>query len=280
MPALKLDLFRGLEGLPSPPFQLLKVLDEVGEASTRDFNVCRVIQNDPSMACRILKTANTRLYGYPSKILSLQQAAGLLGPGPIKSIVLTTPMLERFTGNAAPQTEMNGIGPWRHMAVTAMIAGCLGKLLPHMEPDVCYTAGLIHDIGKIALAAHHPGLLAEIVRRVKQTGVPFRQAEREIIGVSHADIAAELAAAWAFPELLTDALKTFSHWPAARSGNNLAGALYLADYLANDWGFDDGVEHNAAPLPREILPRLGVSAGDLEQWMPELRETAQYAAED
>lgn len=92
----KLDLqpFIGCDSLPTLPDQISRVLDETSRASAMDYNIVQIIQFDPAIASRVLQVSNSALYGYPSQIGSLQQAAGLLGPGVIKSIILTTPIFE------------------------------------------------------------------------------------------------------------------------------------------------------------------------------------------
>ncbi|MFQ5715854.1 MAG: HDOD domain-containing protein [Nitrospinales bacterium] len=279
MAKFKLEFFRDLEGLPSPPFQILKVLDEVAKASLEDFNIVRIVQNDPAIACRILKTANAPLYGYSSKILSLQQAGGLLGPAPVKNIALTSPVLERF-GIHHAKYQLDCMRLWRHISATAMIAGGLGMLIPNMQGDLCYTAGLIHDIGKIALMVHFPEVMSESIKLAVQNHMPLTQAETERIALSHADIGAAMAENWRFPDVLIKAIKNFPCENALETGDKLAGVVCLAEYLANDWGFHDGVDRNPNSLPGELLDLLGIGDKDLEQWEPALKQNAEFSAEE
>lgn len=279
MANLKLEFFRDLEGLPSPPFQILKVLDEVARASLEDFNIVRIVQNDPAIACRILKTANAPLYGYSSKILSLQQAGGLLGPAPVKNIVLTSSVLERF-GIYHAKYPLDCMRLWRHISAAAMIAGGLGMLIPHMKGDLCYTAGLIHDIGKIALMVYFPEIMSESIQRAAQNHISLTQAETETTDLSHADIGAAMAESWRFPDILIKALKNSPCGNALETGDKLAGVVCLAEYLANDWGFHDGVDRNSNPLPGELLDLLGIGDQDLEKWEPALKQNAEFSAEE
>ena len=86
MTSLTLDRFRSLKYLPSLPEQIDNVLIATGTSSSMDYSIVEMIQYDPAMALAVLKVANTPIYGYPGQISSLQQAAGLLGPGAIKNI--------------------------------------------------------------------------------------------------------------------------------------------------------------------------------------------------
>ena len=86
-----LEWLRLVKSLPSPPEQINHVLVAIDSSSSVDYNIVEIIQYDPSMALSVLKVANSPLYGYSTKISSLQQAADLLGTGTIKDIILRTP---------------------------------------------------------------------------------------------------------------------------------------------------------------------------------------------
>ncbi|MCH7622489.1 MAG: HDOD domain-containing protein, partial [Nitrospinae bacterium] len=118
----KVDEFVTAEGLPSLPGQILNILDELGRTSAMDYTVLQKIQYDPAIALSVLKAANSPLYGYASRISSLQQAAGLLGPGAIRNIVLTTPILERYQDNGGLHSPLDHSRLWLHMTVTAALA--------------------------------------------------------------------------------------------------------------------------------------------------------------
>ena len=94
-----LDWFRTIKSLPSLPVQMNSVFVATGSTSSMDYNLVEIIQYDPSMALSVLKVANSPVYGCSNKISSLQQAAGILGPGTIKNIIFRTPILEQYLTN-------------------------------------------------------------------------------------------------------------------------------------------------------------------------------------
>ena len=152
-----LDWFRTIKNLPSLPEQINSLLVATGSTSSMDYNIVEIIQYDPSMALSVLKVANSPVYGYSGKISSLQQAAGLLEPGTIKNIILRTPILGRHLTNR----PIDFSDLWVHCGATASLSGDLGRLIGGLELDVCFTAGLIHDAGIIALSAYYPKELAK-----------------------------------------------------------------------------------------------------------------------
>ncbi|MFQ5449543.1 MAG: HDOD domain-containing protein [Nitrospinaceae bacterium] len=276
----KIEAFRQLEGLPSPPGQILMVLEAIGRNSALDYNIVQMIQYDPGIALRVLKAANTPLYGFPARIASLQQAAGLLGPGAIRNIVMTTPVLERFQNNGAADLVIDFSRLWQHSTVTGALAGCLGNHVEGMETDVCFTAGLIHAAGKIALAVYHPRTLAKMIQQAARKKVPLTQVEQETLGYSHADVAAEMTRAWGFPQSLVHALGCCFPTPRQVPGDRLAGVIGLARFLADQWGFGDGMEAAPPDSAEGFFPLLNITGKDLEAWTPELREYASHAASE
>ena len=156
-----LDWFRTIKNLPSLPEQINSLLVATGSTSSMDYNIAEIIQYDPSMALSVLKFANSPVYGYSGKISSLQQAAGLLEPGTIKNIILRTPILGRHLTNRQNDTPIDFSDLWVHCGATASLSGDLGRLIGGLESDVCFTAGLIHDAGIIALSAYYPKELAK-----------------------------------------------------------------------------------------------------------------------
>lgn len=276
MGTIQLEQFGNLSSLPSLPSQILSVLDEVGRASTMDYNIVRMIQYDASIACRVLKVANDPLYGYHRKIGSLQQASALLGPGVIKNTILTTSLLERFAKhNYVGKIDYPRI--WLHSSVTAAIAGCLGHLLRDIEADVCFTAGLIHDIGKIALAVDHPDVFIEILELAGKEKISLARAEQKVLGFCTADISAVMTKHWGFPETLVEALANCSRPEPAKITSALSAILKLAKSLTITWGYADGMETCYPHQSEEAIAVLKIE--NLETWKPELQEYANYVVE-
>ena len=143
---LELDAFIQWEGLPSLPSQLIKTIDQVGTSSSMDYDIVEKIKYDVAIACRILKQANSQLYGYAGKISSLQQACGLLGLEMIKNIVFTTPALELFQDKELnPELSIDFSRQWKSLVVSAVISEWLGNQQIEMDSDVCFVAGFCRE---------------------------------------------------------------------------------------------------------------------------------------
>jgi len=235
-----LSRFRDCEALPSPSAQVARVLDKAAHASAMDYNIVQIIQYDPAIAARVLKIANSPLYGYESQIGSLQQAAGLLGPGVIKSIILTTPILEIWDGLLVEyKSRIDYTRLWQHASATGAIAGGLGSAWNGFETDVCFTAGLLHDLGKIALAVFEPLEFVGACEAARAQNKPLVEMQKQRLGFTHLDVGRELAWAWKFPGQLVATLEEGSA-PPVDAADHLGSLVTLAGNLADQWGFDDG----------------------------------------
>lgn len=272
MERLDLTPFLECETLPTLPDQISRVLDETGRASAMDYNIVQIIQFDPAIASRVLQVANSTLYGYPSQIGSLQQAAGLLGPGVIKSIILTTPIFERFEGeDAIHRAGIDYYRLWRNSAAVGAVAGALGGQFEGFESDVCFTSGLLHDLGKISLAVLKPEAFQECYEQSKKQGRSMLEVEQEILGITHVEIQLAMAANWGFPE----ALKSRRH-QNKNGGSGVPELVELAKGLTEQWGFDDdlGLELEDTEYMSSLCSALGYSLQDVKARESELKNYA------
>ncbi len=274
-----LDTFQDVQSLPTLPEQIAKVLDEVSRTTSMDYNLLHVIQYDPCIASRILAVANAPVYGYGGKVDSLQQAAGLLSPSLVNSLILTTPILELHRSRFRNlEKKLDCIESWIHSAVTSQLAGFLGTRAEKVEADVCLTSGLLMDIGKLAIKMYYPKEMFAAAKFSKQNQIPLDAVLHEQLGFSHHDVSAVLAQKWNYPESMVALLQ--SPESDQKGGSSTVGSVVLlAKLLAEEWGFGDGL---GVPLtlPRwELMEKVGISQSDLSQWEDAMKRLAQQIAE-
>ncbi|NIQ03123.1 MAG: HDOD domain-containing protein, partial [Nitrospinaceae bacterium] len=209
---------------------------------------------------------------YAERITSLHQAAGLLGPGAIRNLVLTTPILERFQDPVYVEREMDFQKIWLHASVTGALAGSLAGRIGNLEPDVCFTAGLIHPVGTIALAVHHPRILLEVLQLAEKQGGSRVDAERRVLGFTHAEVAADMAAAANFPPALVQSVRSLAASEGEDEGPSMGALVQLARSLAIEWGYADGLGREVPVDRKRLLAVFKISAGDLIKWTPQLKE--------
>ena len=269
-----LDWFRNIKNLPSLPEQINSVLVATGSTSSMDYNIVEIIQYDPSMALSVLKVANSPVYGYSGKISSLQQAAGLLGPGAIKNIILRTPILERHLIN---DTSIDFNDLWVHCGTTASLSGGLGRLIGGLDSDVCFTAGLIHDAGVIALSAYCPKELAKAFETSHNEKICLLDAEKKVFGFNSSDVSMELMSAWNFPDSLLDLFRSDDKDNKSGWVSKPIAVVVLAKLLLKEWGYLGCSQMQEDPDKEKLLQFLNVTTDDLSNWEDELRKYVMLA---
>ena len=272
-----LDWFRTIKSLPSLPEQINSVLVATGSTSSMDYNIVEIIQYDPSMALSVLKVANSPVYGYSGRISSLQQAAGLLGPGAIKNIILRTPILERYLTNRQNDTPIDFSDLWMHCGMTASLSGGLGRLIGGLESDVCFTAGLIHDTGVIALSAYCPKELAKAFETSQNEKICLLDAEKKVFGFNSSDLSMELMNAWNFPESLLDLYRSGDKDNKSSWISKPIAVVVLAKLLLKEWGYPSCSHMQREPDKERLLQFLEITTDDLSNWEVELRKYVMLA---
>ncbi len=170
------------------------------------FQIAEYIEKDYNLTIKLLKLANSAFYGFPRKISTVKQALMFLGVNVLKILVITIPAFE------AIQKENYEL--WEHLTGVATCAKIIAEQTNISDPieiATIATAGLLHDIGKIIEIFIFKEEFQKIVSSTSQEKT-FYQAEKETIGIDHAEIGAFLMNQWIFPENLIEPV-LFHHNP-------------------------------------------------------------------
>jgi putative nucleotidyltransferase with HDIG domain len=213
--------------------------------------------------------------GLPEPVDHLSDAVSRLGFNEIYRLVAVV------VGKGTLGTAQQGYGMltgelWRHSVVTAVAAKILALTLGQDE-NLAFTAALLHDIGKLvlspAVANSYPGM----ARAIGLTGSSFLEAEKNIIGVEHAEVGGRLLAQWSFPENLVQAVWHHHDPIQARPYEQLAACVHLADMIAHAMGHGHGLQSHAVRGRGEALEILEISPREIESLVIET-DTALKAA--
>ncbi len=225
------DLVKGSIKLVSLPEIFIKINEMVDDPSSSASDVGRVITQDPALTARLLKIANSPLYGFPSRIDTVSRAITIIGMRGIRDLVLATSTIGIFSRLSSDFLDMDNF--WRH----SIYCGVLARLLAgqcnvlHVEPF--FIGGLLHDIGQLIILNKLPEMAREAHLRAKDSNLPLTEMEREVIGFDHAEVGAELLRFWRLPVNILDAV-AYHHRPAAAEDAPVNAALvHIANYFAS-----------------------------------------------
>ncbi len=242
-----------LKLLPSLPAVVSDLLASFANDDIDIEHVARQIAHDQALAARVLRVANSSFYGLQNKVATIHEAVVVLGFRAVRSMVLAIGMsgllrADRCRGFDANAYQLHGIG----VAMAALeLAGPAG-----VNRDLGFTAGLLHDIGKLALAANFPVEYAEVLVYRKKHDCFTVVAERDLLGIDHCEVGGLLAEAWHFPAALREAV-TGHHAPAANTADSLANLVHVADVTAYALELEGGDRAAVMPMDRVAWQRLG-----------------------
>ena len=247
-----------LATLPSTIIQLLSLLEDTTTCAQR---VQEVIERDPSMTANVLKLANSAYYGVRRTISNVREALVMLGNRAVTTLAFATGMAPVLRHDLVAY-GLDRDEYWRHSVIAAAAASRAADLCGNGRwRTQAFTAGLVHDIGKLVIDATLVVRSEELL--VDTVGRDLRTRERNLLGFDHAEVGAALAEAWGFPEILVAAVG-FHHDPTrAPEPGPVVRAVAVGDLVSRAL-----TENPEDPWTGEItrgLLRLGCETGDFEQ---------------
>ena len=227
-----------IDDLPTIPHTLHKVLNSLDEVSTSAKTLEEIISSDPIMAAKVLRLANSPLYGAAGEVNSIDRAVVLLGFEEVKNLVIGLSLTSSFPGDLGVEgLEANAL--WIHAIGVGTAAKMLGSRIKGVVPEELFTAGLIHDIGRFVMCLHFPQETKELIEICQKRGCPLAKAELEY-GLSHSEIGAYLATKWGLSDQIIS-ITRYHHFPKSAGPDALvAYIVFLADMLCHKlqlgWG--------------------------------------------
>ncbi|MGA9527231.1 MAG: HDOD domain-containing protein [Terriglobales bacterium] len=235
--ALQEKIWRPEDVPPFPPVAL-KALKLMAGTDTSLIELCNLIRTDTAFTTEVLRLANSPLVAFSKNVTNVTQASMLLGFRRLRSMVITVGLRAYLAEPFTPLLK----SCWRHSLATAMIAERAAKACA-LDKDFAYTAGVMHDIGRVVLAVSMPAEYARVVAQGADQPRDVLAVERACCGIDHCEAGRTLVRVWALPEGFASI--TACHHvpdPAARETDSVVS---LSCLLADSLGF--GVVSYRAP---------------------------------
>ncbi len=231
-----------LQPLPAVASKILQ-LTEDDRFSAHE--LATVIASDQALTSRLLRLANSAYYGASRKIGTVRDAVVLLGFRTVRQVSLASCMLD----NPRPLTNLRYDDFWQFSIATGLLAEILARV-EGQHQDVAFTAGVVHNIGLLALDQHRPHLLGEVVTRARQQTETLHQAQRGLMGFTDTDLGGALTEHWNFPAPLCNAVREHSRsLDSPPEDGTLAAIVARARIFARSYGMSDGLAERPDPRP-------------------------------
>lgn len=241
--------------LHSPPSLYLKILDTLRSPYASVDDISAAISNDLSLSTKILETVNTSQYGFGKDFTKIPDAVATLGISCVTTLVLGAKVFDLAAQSSEHQALINEL--WYHSANVANAARNITRFETgdaSLAEDA-FSAGLLHDIGKLVLLETVPDEYIEAQRLAREKGIPAWLSETQFIGCDHAEAGAYLLARWGLPQELCEAA-ALHHKPSNSSQNafSLLAAVHAANAIVRQ---RKNAEHPDASPSQTFLIELG-----------------------
>jgi HD-like signal output (HDOD) protein len=236
--------------IPPLPSVTSRILEVAENPLSSAHELTDIISNDPALTAQILKAANSAFYGFPNKIGTIYLAIVILGFNMVRTIALSSGVLKVFSARDSKKSLLKPDSFWEHSLKTGVACKILAKRYKYYLSGEAFTAGLLHDIGRIILAHYNTTKYNDVIKHSAKQRKSLLDSEVEILGFSHADVGGVLLQDWNLPLAIADAV-SFHHSPTlSKHVPDLASLTQVGDYLAHLHSFRNHQE------PLEPVPNI------------------------
>ncbi|MCD6326329.1 HDOD domain-containing protein [bacterium] len=213
--------------LPALPSIATRVMQITSDPKATLVELRAIIETDESLASKILRFANSALYGRVGMVTTLTSAINLLGFLTIRWLVVTTSAHTLFRRGGKPDNDH--IRLWEHALKCAIGARLLAKQLSALRIEEAFICGLLHDVGKLVIMEKLPGYLTTFCKWGEALDIEFYEVEADVIGIDHCEVSGSVFENWHFPEVLAEPVANHHTPERAKQNGQLAHILCTID---------------------------------------------------
>ncbi|MGC8783556.1 MAG: HDOD domain-containing protein [Armatimonadota bacterium] len=271
------QLVQTIRDLPALPEVVVRVMRITEDPRSDAQSIAKVIATDQAMAARVLKLANSAFYGLPRRVGTLSEAVVILGFRTIKNLAIAASTFELLNREIAGYWLQRG-ELWRHSLACAIGAQLIARKVHLPVVEEAFVAGLLHDIGKVAINLFVREQFDQIMERALQDRIPFVEAEQAVLGFNHAMAGGLIAEKWNLPPSLVSVIK-YHHQPSGAPDKELMiSVVHLADILSITMGIGIGGDGLYYVLEEDTLAMLGLEQADIDELCEQIVEQMAQAA--
>ncbi|MER3474355.1 MAG: two-component system response regulator [Armatimonadota bacterium] len=225
-----------VKSLPSLPSLYTRIIEILQSDDPSLQKIGQIVSEDIAMSAKVLQLVNSSFFGIARRISNPVQAVMFLGLETVKALVLSVHIFAKWDSSRVKGFDIERL--WHHSMTVGAVAKRLSETeqLSARDVDSAFTAGLLHDVGKLILAASLPDPYQRVLAESKAQNIPLWQAEERTFGTSHAEVGAYLLGLWGLPTSIVEAV-AWHHRPAESPARtfcplttvHIANALWCAN---------------------------------------------------
>ena len=219
--------------LVSLPFVVVRINEMLDDHSSSASDIGELISQDPGLAAKVLRIANSAFYGVSYQVETISRAVTLLGTHQLRNIVVAAACVDAF--KKIPNKLMTMEDFWRHSMYCGLVSRALGRLSGFGDSETLFIGGLLHDIGVLAMFRMEPDLsrnALEINLDGSEGDLEIHEAEQRLFGFDHADVGGALLSRWKFPAKLTEIVAHHYDPERAKEFAKEAAVVHIANSVS------------------------------------------------
>jgi putative nucleotidyltransferase with HDIG domain len=267
-----------IDDLPTLPAVAMAVNRMLQDVNAPIEKMVAMLEKDQSLALRLLRLVNSSFYGFKSRITSLRHAVTLMGYNTVQHAVVTVSVIDCLKISST----LDGFQAsffWTHSIGVAVLCRYLAARTKLAEPEEAFTAGLVHDIGKVVLASHFTDEFTALMDKVSADGITFYTSEKCCDTYPHNLIGAHLAKRWMLPDILQTAIRHHHGGHAGSPQKPLVDLVVVADTLMNVLDNAAGHHFKQDFVPETVREPVMEALKNRASWFPQVKRELDAACE-
>lgn len=241
-----------------------KIMEIISNPDSSLAELVGIVKYDQSMTANLLRICNSAYFGLAKKITSVKQAVAYLGIDKVASLAMMGNSADNFREAQAGYDLTEG-ELWRYSVSSALMAQDLAEKRHLNNVSLIFTSALLKDIGKVILNTYVKDSFEAINKAVQDNGLTFLDAEKEVIGIDHAELGARVAEQWNFSPAMVNIIRNHHHPDKALPGDLSIPIVYMADCICMMMGMGVGSDGLAYRHYQDIVDRLHFSDIDIQK---------------
>lgn len=240
-----------IDEFPTLPTIYNKLSDTIANPRCSAKDVAEVIAQDQASTTKVLKIANSAMYGFVSKVTSITQAVVYIGFQEVKALVLALSVIDMFKGTK-DNDVINIIDLWKFSFAVGVISRSIAKTSGEKVTEDFFVAGIVHGIGKLLFLKSIPDMYYKVLLYTKENNVRLIDVERKVLGITHSQVSQILAEKWKLPKSLQNTLGNYYIGFVDGRFQMMTGVIHLAVISGSMYQFGDPCDRYIPNLNKEI----------------------------
>lgn len=275
------DIFKKMSRvheLPTLSAVAMQVNSMLEDLNTSAQDLALVIEKDHAIVPKLLKLVNSAFFGFKNKVSNIAHAVMLMGFNTVRNTVVSISVIDSFA-NQGQNSGFDIVGAWRHAITVGVVSQYLDRMTGGRFHDTVFTAGLIHDIGKLIMLKYYEDRFFEVIKAMQENEEPFSNAELRQFPISHTVIGARLAMQWKLPEILSMVI-AYHHKPEKSGPDNaLPMLIHTADAFVNNTMDPTHTKNTAWPICMEAWKCMPEAIRSLKEKLPVFKKESAAACD-